>query len=80
MGTGSGTSFAARKNGSVFLKLDGAQATVFDDLVQDTLTGSIGQDWFLCNLDGDGSNQRKDKITDLQSNEFAKDIDFINGV
>jgi Ca2+-binding RTX toxin-like protein len=80
MGTGSGASFAARANADVFLKTDGPAATVSDDLVQDILTGASGQDWFLFNLDGDGSNPQRDRATDLHASEFANDIDFINGV
>jgi WD40 repeat protein len=43
------------------------------------LTGSAGRDWFFANLDGDGNAKNKDKITDLSANEFAEDIDFIQG-
>jgi hypothetical protein len=79
-GNVNGNNFAHRLNGDVFLKFEGPDATVFDDLVQDILTGSSGQDWFLLNLDGDGSDPKKDKVTDLNASEFAKDIDFINGI
>ena len=58
-------------NGSTFLK----KTTVHDDGVEDTLTGSARQDWFLLNLDGDGGV--KDKVTDRRGDEFADDIDFI---
>ena len=61
-------------NGSTFLK----KTTVHDDGVEDTLTGSAGQDWFLLNLDGD-HGAVKDKVTDLGAQEFADDIDFILG-
>ncbi|MBC7965167.1 MAG: tandem-95 repeat protein, partial [Fuerstia sp.] len=57
------------------LKTDGAGATVFDDGIEDVLTGSAGLDWFFANFDGGIS----DKITDLHASEFADDIDFING-
>jgi hypothetical protein len=41
----------------------------------DVLTGDAGRDWFFANLDAGV----RDRITDLQSNEFADDLDFING-
>ena len=65
-------------NGSTLLTMDGPAATVHDDHAADVETGSAGQDWFLLNLDGDGGV--KDKVTDLSAQEFANDIDFINGV
>jgi Ca2+-binding RTX toxin-like protein len=83
-GTGTGTDFANRRNGNVFLRNGdeflGAVATVHDDNAEDTLTGSSGQDWFFANLFLDHSDDaaRKDKITDLHAAEFALDIDFIN--
>lgn len=79
MATGSGANFANRLNGSVFLTSDGSAATVHDDGAVDLLTGSSGIDWFLLNLDGDGSSGIKDKVTDLSAAEFANDLDFING-
>jgi Ca2+-binding RTX toxin-like protein len=51
--------------------------TVHDDRAADILTGDAGQDWFIFNADGDGG--AKDKVTDLNANEFASDLDFING-
>jgi CSLREA domain-containing protein len=71
-GTGSETAFANRRNGDVFLKVGptGAESTLFDDLSEDILTGSAGLDWFL--LDGN-----EDRITDLQDEIFAKDLEFI---
>jgi Ca2+-binding RTX toxin-like protein len=57
-------------NGSVLIN----DTTVSDDSIEDILTGSSGQDWFLFNADG----SYKDKITDLSASEFANDIDFIN--
>jgi Ca2+-binding RTX toxin-like protein len=83
-GTGTGTDFANRRNGNVFLmngdEFPGAVATVHDDNAEDTLTGSSGQDWFFANLflDQGDDAARKDKITDLHAAEFALDIDFIN--
>jgi Ca2+-binding RTX toxin-like protein len=83
-GTGTGTDFANRRNGNVFLRngdeFPGAVATVHDDNAEDTLTGSSGQDWFFANLflDQGDDAARKDKITDLHAAEFALDIDFIN--
>ncbi len=46
-GIGNGPDFANRLNGNVFLKTNGRNATVFDDLDSDTLTGSLGDDWFF---------------------------------
>lgn len=51
-GIGNGNpEFANRLNGTVFLKKHGnkhnGDATVFDDIDQDELTGSSGDDWFL---------------------------------
>lgn len=74
-----GTGTGARSNGSIFLITDGAGATVLDDGVVDVLTGDTGQDWFLFNVDGDGDPTKKDKVTDLSAQEFAADLDFING-
>ncbi len=48
---------------------------VFDDGATDLLTGDEGKDWFLFNADAGG----RDIITDLANNEFASDLDFING-
>lgn len=55
---------------------DATQVTVFDDGAEDVLTGSAGQDWFLFNPDGEGS----DRVTDLSAAEFAADLDFIAGL
>jgi Ca2+-binding RTX toxin-like protein len=74
-GSGSGP----RANGETFLITDGVAATVLDDGVEDVLTGSAGQDWFLFNVDGDGDAKKKDKATDLSATEFAADLDFITG-
>lgn len=81
-GTGSGASFDNRLNGNYFLTNDGPAATVHDDGVKDTLTGSSGRDWYFANLvldDGDDADT-KDKITDLSAQEFSEDLDFILGV
>ena len=53
------------------LILGGSEATVLDDEAVDQLTGSTGQDWFFANLE----EGVIDKITDLQDDEFAEDID-----
>ena len=70
--------FGNRANGGYFLMADGANRTVLDDNAVDLLTGSSGQDWFLFNADGE-SGTKKDKVTDLKDDEFALDLDFING-
>jgi uncharacterized delta-60 repeat protein len=71
-----GTGTAIRANGSTFL----SESTVHDDGVRDVLTGSSGFDWFFANLSltGEDDSPIKDKITGLDSEEFAEDIDFIN--
>jgi Ca2+-binding RTX toxin-like protein len=76
MGTGTGSDFTNRQNGSYFLKTDGTDATVFDDDRADVLTGSSGQDWFFANLQGSGV---RDRVTDLSAAEFALDLAFIQG-
>jgi PKD repeat protein len=58
------------------LRVDGADATVFDDDARDVLTGSDGQDWFFVNVDDPG--RVRDVVTDLSAVEFAEDLDFIN--
>jgi hypothetical protein len=68
----------------VFLKVDSTdggtpvRGTVHDDRAVDILTGDAGQDWFIFNADGENGST-KDKVTDLHANEFASDLDFING-
>jgi hypothetical protein len=47
LGTGTGSTFANRLNGNYFLQHG---VTVFDDVAQDQLTGSAGQDWFFANI------------------------------
>jgi uncharacterized delta-60 repeat protein len=53
----------------------GVFSTVFDDNAVDTLTGDNGRDWFFYNFNADKAH--RDVITDLRSNEFARDADFI---
>jgi hypothetical protein len=74
--------FRNRRNADYFLSTDGEGAavrtTVFNDYERDTLTGGCGQDWFLANLyNEDGQHERKDKITDLNDEEYADDLEFI---
>ena len=40
------------------------------------MTGSAGIDWFFANFDDEGV---EDKITDLNDEEFAGDLQFIWG-
>jgi autotransporter-associated beta strand protein len=68
-GAGSGP----RLNAGYFLKTDGPNATVFDDAAKDMLTGSSGLSWFFANLE----TGVLDKITDLNTAEFAADVDSI---
>jgi Ca2+-binding RTX toxin-like protein len=66
-GEGSGP----RLNGDYFLKTNGPDAALFQDVEQDDMTGGAGRDWFIANLIGDGI---KDNVTDLLSSEFAEDL------
>jgi hypothetical protein len=68
-GTGTGT----RENGTTCLKKTGTNATVFDDLFYDVMTGSAGMDWFFADQEG----AVVDRITDLSAAEFANDLEFI---
>jgi Ca2+-binding RTX toxin-like protein len=58
-------------NGSVRLA---SGVTVFDDAAKDTLAGGTGQDWFIATLSGTGVI---DKVTGLNSIDFADDLSFI---
>lgn len=62
-----------------WLRAEGPGATVFDDGARDVLTGSAGQDWFFASLAADTPSEVRDRITDLHADEFAADLDFING-
>lgn len=83
-GSGTGAAFAARLNGQYFLNVNSARGaiTVHDDNYKDTLSGDAGRDWFFANLslDGDDDANRKDRIADLSSNEFAIDLDYLFAV
>jgi fibronectin-binding autotransporter adhesin len=70
-GCGSGSAWANRLNGNVYLQVDGANATVQDDGAKDKLTGSSGRDWFFANLSGG----LRDTLTDAAGNEITKDED-----
>jgi len=61
-------------NGTVHLIADD---TVSSDGDRDILTGSAGADWFFANLDRELDDATRDKITDLQNDEFADDLDWI---
>jgi Ca2+-binding RTX toxin-like protein len=63
---------AQRANGNVFLKSQGAAATVFDDGERDKLTGSSGCDWFFAMLEGD--KDERDKLTDLLDGELVDEL------
>jgi Ca2+-binding RTX toxin-like protein len=65
-----------------FLSPDGAgkaaTPTVFDDSERDTLTGGLGQDWFLANIvGGEEDSGVRDWITDLSRADFGDDLKFI---
>ena len=53
---------------------NGLSVLIEDDDEYDVLTGSSGTDWFFANLAGDGV---LDKITDLDDELFASDLDWI---
>ena len=55
-------------NGAVRLN----EATVFNDIDADVLTGSVGSDWFLF-------DSTRDRATDLHDEAFLNDLSFING-
>jgi Ca2+-binding RTX toxin-like protein len=65
-GNGSGP----RLNADFYLKARGAAATVFDDDVDDRLSGDSGRDWFFADL-----GHHDDRITDRHSGEFVDDLD-----
>jgi hypothetical protein len=46
-GTGSGATFAGRRNGNYFLTTAGTAATVFDDGATDVLVRRAGRDWLF---------------------------------
>ena len=58
-------------SGPVLLAVDGHHASVFDDGVEDTMSGGSGRDWFFANLTG---KRKKDRITDRHSEEFTDDL------
>jgi Ca2+-binding RTX toxin-like protein len=62
---GSGT--VERDNKGFFLQW---LNTVQDDREQDVLTGSAGADWFFANFESD-------RLTDIQDEAFAEELDFI---
>jgi hypothetical protein len=53
--------------GDFFLQVATSQPTVFSDGDQDKLAGGSSRDWFFAKKIG----QKKDKITDLGSNELV---------
>jgi RTX calcium-binding nonapeptide repeat (4 copies) len=58
-------------NGANLLKATGTGATVFDDAVQDRLTGGNGRDWFFANYVGSGI---WDLMLDRISTELLQDL------
>lgn len=73
----SGAGDAAARRALVNGYIAAEELVVADDDARDLLTGSSGIDWFFANLDGDGV---LDKVTDLDDEVFASDLDFILGV
>ncbi len=77
LGTGSGSSWTNRKNGSHFLKSNQTSSssnTVFDDLHEDSLWGDSGVDWFFANIQIE-SGSIADRVRDRSSAESQRDID-----
>jgi Ca2+-binding RTX toxin-like protein len=74
--SGIGTYADRQGNVRTYLRTDDllGDPTVFADESKDVLTGSAGVDWFFANLGGEGV---QDKITDLSSEEFQPDLEFI---
>ena len=72
-----GSAYGSRNNGSYFLRVNGASASVHDDDEADVLTGSSGLNWFFFNVDRENGTTR-DKLTDLNASEFASDLDWID--
>jgi hypothetical protein len=68
-GTGSGDSFAARLNGSTFLRGSGAGATVVNDATVDVLDGQAGPNWFFAKLEPVG-----DLLNDAILGALASDV------
>jgi hypothetical protein len=68
-------------NGQYYLNVNAltGPVTVHDDNVKDTLSGDAGRDWFIANLllDAADDANRKDRIADLNSNEFSVDLDYL---
>ena len=70
-GTGTGASFAARRNGNIFLTTSGTAATVFDNGESDLLVGGSGMDWFFADLSNGAdrdtvmNQKRKEILTPL---------------
>lgn len=61
-----------RLNKEYYLRTGGANATVSDDKSVDTLTGSMGPDWFFANLD----SGTLDNVTDLDDRDITTDLDL----
>lgn len=73
-GTGSGSAFAQRLNGNVFLRAVSNEAgppTVYNDIALDILIGGGGRDWFFANRSGNGL---LDWLPDAASNENVDDL------
>ena len=51
-GDNGSASFGRRLNGEVFLRVAGANATVFDDLAANSLIGQGGRDWYFAVTSG----------------------------
>ena len=62
-----------RLNGNVFLKASVAGQTVFDDGVQDKMTGSSGQDWFFLLASDGATDQKNEPVNSTAWSFFARD-------
>ena len=66
-GTGTGSSFAARRNGNIFLTSGGSGATVFVDDARDLIVGGAGMDWFFADLTANDPD--RDTVIGRRKNE-----------
>ncbi|MGE0758676.1 MAG: choice-of-anchor Q domain-containing protein [Pirellulaceae bacterium] len=60
-----------RANGTNYLKVSGAEATVFNDSSKDELQGGSGRDWFFANRAGSGL---LDKILGLKASDAVEEL------
>ncbi len=77
LGTGSGSSWTNRKNGTWYLKSNlagSANNTVFDDFSIDEIEGDQGSDWIFANINAE-LGTTLDSIQDNDNTDTRRDID-----